>query len=115
MTFTEFETKKLEKIVEPFIERRRPSLHIRNELDLAFRVQEQSVEIFEIHPAWREPDKKIEHPVARATFVKRQGIWKVFWQRADLKWHRYEPNPGVATLDEFLALVEKDQHGCFFG
>ncbi|MGH8716972.1 MAG: DUF3024 domain-containing protein [Burkholderiales bacterium] len=31
------------------------------------------------------------HPVAKATYVKAQDVWKVFWQRADLKWHRYDP------------------------
>jgi len=115
MAFSELETKKLEKTVGQFIEKLRPLPHIRSELDLAFRIREQSVEIFEVRPFWRDLTKKMEHPVAKATYVKSQGIWKVFWQRADLKWHRYEPNPEVVTLEEFLALVERDQYACFFG
>ena len=38
-----------------------------------------------------------------------------FWQRADLKWHGYEPRPEVARLEQFLALVEEDEYACFFG
>lgn len=58
---------------------------------------------------------QMESPVAKASYVKTQGIWKIFWQRADLKWHRYEPTPAVETLEEFLAVVEKDEYACFWG
>ena len=52
--------------------------------------------------------------MARATYVKRQSLWKVYWQRADLKWHLYEPVPEVNTLEEFLRIVEADEYACFF-
>ena len=57
----------------------------------------------------------MELPVAKATFVKTQNCWKVYWQRADLKWYAYEPVPKVKQLREFLKLVSDDQHACFFG
>lgn len=44
-----------------------------------------------------------------------QSIRKVCWLRADLKWHRYAPVPEVGTLEEFLAVVEEDEYGCFWG
>ena len=115
MALSEFERKKCEKEVRAFIERRRPPPHVRNELDLGFRVSGQSVEIFEIRPLWREPDKKIEHAVAKATYVNARGVWKVYWQRADLKWHRYDPDPEVSSVLAFLDVVDRDQHACFFG
>lgn len=115
MVFSEFEIRKYEKVVGQFIEKRRPPPHIRSQVDLAFRVEGQSVEIFEVRPAWREPEKKMEHPVAKATYVKTQRIWRVYWQRADLKWHCYEPKPEVGTIEDFIALVDKDEYGCFFG
>jgi hypothetical protein len=85
MAFSEFDIKKCEKLVEQFVQKRRPPPNIRNELDLGFRVKGQSVEIFEIRPMWRSPSKKIEEAVAKSTYVKTQGVWKVYWQRADLK------------------------------
>lgn len=115
MALSEFETKKIKKEVSAFIEKRRPPPHIRADLDLGFRVKGQSVEIFEIRPQWRNPDIKIEHAVAKASYVKTQNIWKIYWQRADLKWHSYEPNPEVSTLQEFLAIVDRDDYACFFG
>jgi hypothetical protein len=115
MALSEFETKKIEKEVAAFVEKRRPPPHIRPELDLGFRVKNQSVEIFEIRPLWDNPEERIEEPVAKATYVKTQRVWKVYWQRADLKWHRYDPDPEVDTLSEFLGLVDRDEYACFFG
>lgn len=115
MALSEFELKKIEKVVGVFINKHRPPAHIRSELDLGFRVNGQSVEIFEIRPAWNNPNENIEQFVVKATFVKNQKIWKIYWQRADLKWHGYQPHPEAASLEEVLAVVEKDQYACFFG
>jgi hypothetical protein len=53
--------------------------------------------------------------MAKATYNKSERNWEVFWQRADLKWHGYMPKPEVGSIEDFLALVQKDEHGCFFG
>jgi hypothetical protein len=39
----------------------------------------------------------------------------VFWMRRDLKWHRYEPASEVKTIEDFLAVVDKDAYACFWG
>lgn len=58
---------------------------------------------------------KIEEAVAKATFVSTRNAWRAFWQRADLKLHRYDPVPEVSLLHEFLVLVDRDEYACFFG
>jgi len=115
MVFSEFERKRIQKIVGQYIEKRRPPEHLRDEVDLSFRVKGQSVQIFEIRPLWNNPGKKIEEPVAKTTYVKTQNTWKVYWQRADLKWHRYDPDPEVDSIEKFIEIVERDEYGCFFG
>lgn len=116
MALSEIEQARVAKIVGAFIEARRPPPHIRSELDLAFRIAGQSVEIFEIRPRWQGgPGETMEHPIAKATFNKSRMLWNVFWQRADLKWHAYQPMPQVGTIEKFLALVAEDRHACFFG
>lgn len=115
MALSEFEQKKCEKIVGEFIKKHRPPAHIRNEVDLSYRVKGQSVEIYEIRPMWRNPEEKIEESVAKSTYVKTQKVWKIYWQRADLKWHGYTPDPEVKNLEEFLNIVEADKHACFWG
>jgi hypothetical protein len=77
MALTEIEEASVRKIVGGFVERRRPPLRIRQELDLAYRISGQSVEIFEIRQRWYEPSEKFERPVAKASFVRKHAIWKV--------------------------------------
>jgi hypothetical protein len=112
---SEFEQKKIEQVVGAFVTKRRPPAHIRSELDLAYRLTNQSVEVFEIRPVWRGNGETHELPKAKFTFVKTQQVWKLFWQRQDLKWHSYEPLPQARHLDELIAEVSADPYGCFWG
>jgi hypothetical protein len=116
VALAEIELARVRRAMDSFMQRRRPPAHIRPKLDLGFRVTGQSVEIFEIRPRWRgPPDEKHESPVAKATYVRARGVWRVFWQRRDLKWHSYEPKPEVKSVEEFATLVSEDAHACFFG
>lgn len=115
MAVSEFERKRIVKVMDAYLEKTRPPVPIRNELDIAYRIENQSVELFEIRPAFQKPDQKIEHAIAKATYVKRTKEWRLYWMRADLKWHRYEPVPEVDSLDEFLKVIEEDAFGCFYG
>jgi len=115
MTLSEFEVKRCEREIGKFFDIKRPPVHLRGQLDLGYRIDGQSVELFEIRPNWRNPETKMELPFAKATYVKKQCLWKIFWQRQDLKWHSYAPAPRVQHFKEFLAIVSEDKHGCFFG
>ncbi len=116
MALSELETARVKKTVGAFVEGRRPPPHIRPQLDIGYRVFGQSVELFEVRPVWGgAPGEKLEHPIAKATYVRTKGRWRVFWLRADLKWHGYEPAPEVETIEEFVALVQEDRYACFFG
>jgi hypothetical protein len=112
----EIELARVRRAMDAFMQQRRPPLHIRSKVDLGFRVVGQSIEIFEIRPPWQgPPDEKHESPIAKATYVKSRRVWRVFWQRRDLKWHGYEPEPEVKSVEEFATLVSEDAHACFFG
>ncbi len=95
MDFSEFEQRRIEKLVDTFLAKRRPPPDLRKQLDLGFRFEGQSLELFEIRPVWNDPSQYMESPVAKATFVKTRKIWRVFWHRADGKWHGYPPCPEV--------------------
>ena len=112
---SEFDIKRCEKLVAQFVEKRRPPPYIRGEVDLAFSIRGQSVEIFEVRAHWKHKGTKLERRIAKATYNKSKHNWKIFWQRADLKWHGYMPNPEVSSIEDFLAVVQGDEHGCFFG
>jgi hypothetical protein len=67
VALSEFEIKRCEKLVAEFIERRRPPLRLRKDVDLAFRMKGQSVEIIEIRAHWTGRGKPIVHRIAKAT------------------------------------------------
>lgn len=101
--------------LENYIDEIRPPEKIRSELDIAYKIENQSVIIYEIRPFYKNPEIKIEEYIAKSTWVKANGYWKIFWERADLKWHTYSPHPVAQTIREFVDVVEEDEFGCFWG
>lgn len=101
--------------MEKFIYKRRPPLEIRHQLDLSYKIDNQSVIIYEIRPRWNNPTEIMNIEIAKATFVKTQQHWNLFWKRSDLKWHTFQPKPNVKTIKEFADLVDEDSHNCFWG
>jgi hypothetical protein len=112
----EIEQARVRRAMDALMQQRRPRPHVRQKLDLGFRVTGQSVEIYEIRPVWRGPaDERCESAVAKATYVRARGVWREFWRRRDLKWHGHEPRPEVNSIDEFASLVAEDAHRPSFG
>jgi hypothetical protein len=63
----------------------------------------------------KDASRKTESAIAKATYNRRRKTWKIFWQRADMRWHGYQPHLEADCIEEFLYVVDKDDHGCFFG
>src|SRR5206468_3239800 len=103
------------ELMENYIARTRPPEEIRNELDINYKIDNQSIILFEIRPSWPDKAQRMTHDFAKTTYNKKNGVWKVYWLRANLKWYLYEPCPTVKKLADFLQLVETDKYGCFKG
>lgn len=115
MSLSDIERKRCEHALQAFLQKRRPAPHLRGKVDIEFHIQNQSVEIFETRADRRGGSERIVHPFAKATFVRTTGVWRVFWRRADGKWHRYGPCPEVNSIERFVMLVDGDEYGCYFG
>jgi len=115
MAFSEIEQKRIEKALSAFLEQKCPPMHIRKELDFGYRMSGQSVELFEIRPKWNDSSIVQELPFAKTTYIRTKKAWKIFWHRADLRWHGYQPDLMVSSFDKFLQVVDQDEYGCFFG
>jgi len=115
MGFNELEIKNINSSMDKFMKRRRPPVQIRDQVDLLYKIVNNSIEIFEIRPQWDNPDIINEIPIAKTTFAKSKNCWKILWMRSDLRWHSYDPVPEVKTFDNFLSIVDKDEYCCFWG
>ncbi|MEH6490925.1 DUF3024 domain-containing protein [Halopseudomonas sp.] len=115
MAFSEFEVKQIERAAAAFLEARRPPAGVRHQVDLQVRINEHSVEVVELRPHHSDLSKAVESPTAKADYVDEAQGWRVYWMASDLAWHAYEPEPQVASIDAFFALVNADETACFFG
>jgi hypothetical protein len=116
MAFNDNEIARYAGLIEELIwAKRRPSLHLRGKVREGQRIKGYEIELFLVRPHFRDPTHWIETPIAKTRYVKSRKVWRVFWQRADLKWHRYAPRPEVKSLTAFLKLVDEDAHCCFWG
>ena len=101
--------------MESYLINSRPPEEIRNKLDINYKIEDQSIIVFEIRPVWNNPKEKMECYVAKTTFVKKDNAWKIFWMMSDLKWHSYKPSAQVKSLKEFVKIIQEDKHSCFWG
>jgi len=116
MPFSEIETETiLQTLEDEFWTHRRPPLHLRDKVREGQRIDSQSIELFLNRPAFRRLGEWIEEPIAKIRYIRSRDVWEVYWQRADLKWHRYEPCPETKSLSDALAEIQRDEHACFFG
>lgn len=115
MPFTTQHLAEIEAAMADFMAKRPPPEEIRDCLDLAWRTERQSVVIFGVRPFDCDESRKIEEPVAKATYNHKTHRWKIYWMRADLKWHVYPPYPQAMLFEEFLTVVDEDTTGAFWG
>jgi hypothetical protein len=115
MSFSESELNEHTAVMDRFLKIRRPPEEMRDKVDLSYRVRNQSIEIFSIRPKWSDKSETYEDMIARATWVKSRKIWKVYWMMSDMKWHPYEPESEVKSLNDFIRIVLEDKSGCFWG
>jgi hypothetical protein len=115
MAINIFKTLEVIEVMENYIESIRPPENIRHQLDLSYKIENQSIIVFEIRPRWDKPSETMECNIAKTTYVKSSNCWKVFWRRADLKWHPYTPQATVPSLTAFTQLITEDRLHCFWG
>ena len=114
MAISEFEIFKVEKEAKEFCDDRNGN-HPRDQLYIDFRLEDQVLYLFEVRPKWDDPDIKIEIMVAKLWYIKKEAVWKLYWQRQNMDWCLYEPNGISNELTPLLIEVTDDQYGCFWG
>lgn len=115
MAFSDFERTANHAALKWFLARRAVPEHIREQLDFGYAIVGHTVDLQEIRPDWRDQSTTRQRAFARVKFVRSHDHWRLYWMRADLKWHLYEPDPHHSTLQDALAVVDEDHYGCFFG
>ena len=114
MAFSELELKRIEQAVGEWCRRRSPA-HLKDKLRLEYSIKGHEVVIFERCSKWDNPIERIESPVAKLKFIRSANKWRLYWQRADLKWHEYHGLSTSEDLSDLVAEIDADPLACFFG
>jgi hypothetical protein len=114
LAFSELELQRIEGVLARFCRRRSPA-HARDQVRTEYRVKGHEVLIVEVRVVWDDPTRWTELGVAKLKSNRETGVWKLYWQRASLKWQAYEPLAESRDLAVLVAEVDRDPHGCFFG
>lgn len=115
MAFNERQNKEIRLMMDDFIEKIRPEEEIRSQFDISYRIEDQSIIIFEIRPQWDNKEIIRHYDTAKATYNRGTKEWSIFWLKSNMKWYVYKYRPVVDVLEEFLDIVVEDKYYYFWG
>lgn len=116
MAFTEAEILQHQATIEKhFWSHHRPPLHLRAKIREGHRIKDRSIVLFYVRPRFLKPKEQMEHPFAKIRHFPGLNCWRIYWMRADLKWHGYQAKPKAQSLKAALNVIHQDAYGCFFG
>ena len=78
-----FHTLHVIEIMENFIERKRPPENIRHQIDLSYKIENQSIIVFELRPVWNDPGKIMESNIAKITYEQELLVKEVKFLKLD--------------------------------
>ena len=107
--------KRIDKTVGELCRRNSPAEYA-DQVRCVFDIDGHSVSIFEERPPWDgTPGEWTRGGVAKFRYFRSRGEWRLYWMRADLKWHIYGDVEPTSDLAKLVRLVEEDKYGAFFG
>ncbi len=114
MSFSEFELKQIENTIGKMCERKPPA-HLRDQVRTIYKVTGHDLAVYEERPRWNNPQEWTSTPIAKFKYIRKDNVWKLYWMRADMKWHLYGAVERAKSLESLVREVDTDPHGAFFG
>ena len=102
MDFTNSQLVQIEASMADFLLRRRPLKPLRDHVDVTYRIKRRTVVIYEVRICGWNRRRKIKSPVAKATCWRNPNRLKIYWHRADMRWHCCDPHPEAGLDSRYL-------------
>jgi hypothetical protein len=109
-----FQIARVSKILDAFCDARVPP-EVRDQVDVKYRFEGDTVFLFEHRPAFQRPDEWVEIPVAKFRYFVERQQWALFWSDRNSKWHRYDLIPASPSFEDLLQEVDSDPTRIFWG
>jgi len=114
VAFSEFELARIGKIVGGLCHRRSPP-ELKDQLSVEYEIKLHDVVIIEKRSRWDGSPGHTKTDVAKIKLVRTVNEWRLFWMRADLRWHSYQPLASSRYMEDLVDEVDADPYGCFWG
>lgn len=115
MAFSEFERARIRVMVGALVDRRQPPPELRDQLRYELEIDGHRVRVWEVRPGWHDPTTTTRTGVAQFTYTRTRDEWKLYWMRADEKWHALDPPNNTGRLEALVRVVADDRYGAFWG
>ncbi|TYA10435.1 DUF3024 domain-containing protein [Paenibacillus faecis] len=107
MAFDAFTKKRLEKILDNYIDKKIPG-HLKSEYNIIYKFRGNTITLSQDGPSYM-PGERVELPIAQ--FRNDEGKWKVYWQDSKNKWHFVEDIEPIEDFEKQLTMLDKPEFG----
>jgi len=114
MALPQFVTAKVESILESYCDRKVPIEH-RDKLRVCFKIEENSVTLYEERPAFMKPGTLVESNISNFQYDAKTSLWTLYCRDQYSHWHKYDVFDPSLDFDDLLQEVEEDPTGIFWG
>lgn len=108
--FDAFTKKRLEKILDRYIEEKIPQ-HLKGEFKIIYKFRGNTVTLSQDRPSFR-PGQRIELPIAQ--FRYEENKWKIYWKDSKDKWHFVEDIKPIEDFEKQLKMLDRNEYGYFW-
>ncbi|RRJ61730.1 DUF3024 domain-containing protein [Paenibacillus oralis] len=108
--FDAFTKKRLEKILDRYIEGKIPK-HLRDEFKILYKFRGNTVTLSQDRPSYR-PGQRVELPIAQFRFEENK--WKIYWKDSKDKWHFVEDIKPIEDFEKQLRMLDRNEYGYFW-
>lgn len=98
MALNDIEVANIKRCINFLMEKRRPAPFIRDEIDLQYRIDDNSVVIFEVRNVM---GRVIESSIAKITLNRTQNNWKLLCMNQSGKWVAANKKP-IPTFSDAI-------------
>lgn len=107
MAFDAFTKKRLEKILDNYIEKKIPE-DLKAEYKIIYKFRGETITLSQDRPSYR-PGQRVELPIAQFRYI--YGKWEVYWKDSKNKWHFVEDIKPIEDFEKQLKTIDKNEYG----
>lgn len=107
MAFDIFTKKRLEKILDNYIENKIPK-HLKDEFKIIYKFRGNTITLTQDSPSYM-PGQRVKLPIAQ--FRYEENKWKIYWKDSKDKWHFVDDIKPIEDFEKQLKMIDKPKYG----